>query len=716
MGSEYYRKDLGKVTINRRQLTAGSIVNLRLTYHAGRFGIDDSGGLFVIGRFASDAAPLQFDDPGAPNYVKLSCTNPEVNFIPRPGVKLYRRPWGRGFEAKITGGFVRPGDKVHVDFKRWRIQTFCEKTFELRTLIDQFATNDYVQVPRSPEIELVAGKPTKLVVVAPSQVRSGESFAIGVKLEDRWGNPCRQLSSTVKLNSKRKISGLPRSVKLRKGARRISGLKTLNTEILDIAASCDKLSTHSNPTKVVEATKLQPYWGDLHAQSEETIGTDSVEDYFAFARDYAFVDIIGHQGNDFQITKEFWKQLNDTTRRFNKDDRLVTLPGFEWSGNTGSGGDRNVINMNESGPLHRSSHALVDDYSDIATDANTVKELFRRLKGKKSLVFAHVGGRYANMEMHDDAVERAVEIHSAWGTFEWILFDSLRKGYRVGVVANSDGHKCRPGASYPGSGKFGSYGGLTCVLAPRLKRPDIFKALMARHCYGTTGARIGLEVSLRDSSGTSRAIMGDEVRALKSGNLLAVSALGTTPIERVEIYNGTRRIALRQPKNNFTASSTVKVLTAGSRVRGRARLVEWNGRLRISGAKLNSFEQVNFLDPEKGLQRSGRNELIWQGATTGGTQGVILSLDRLSGKIRFSNNRNEVLVNTAELSTRPKIFKAGGLDARVEIYLAPPKNGQRELNVQLPVRKLKKGLNPLLAKVIQRDGHMAWSSPIFVRA
>ena len=36
--------------------------------------------------------------------------------------------------------------------------------------------------------------------------------------------------------------------------------------------------------------------------------------------------------------------------------------------------------------------------------------------------------------------------------------DCFALGHRVGVVANSDGHKGRPGASYPGASEFGAYG------------------------------------------------------------------------------------------------------------------------------------------------------------------------------------------------------------------------------------------------------------------
>ena len=73
--------------------------------------------------------------------------------------------------------------------------------------------------------------------------------------------------------------------------------------------------------------------------------------------------------------------------------------------------------------------------------------LFDRLQGKDWVVVAHVGGRYADiLYAHDPKLDTAVEVHSAWGTFEWILRDAFEKGYRVGIVANSDGHKGRPGA------------------------------------------------------------------------------------------------------------------------------------------------------------------------------------------------------------------------------------------------------------------------------
>ena len=64
-------------------------------------------------------------------------------------------------------------------------------------------------------------------------------------------------------------------------------------------------------------------------------------------------------------------------------------------------------------------------------------------------------------------------------------------GYRIGIVANSDGHKGRPGASYPGAALFGAVGGLTCFLIDTLSRDSILNAIRKRHHYATTGGEHG---------------------------------------------------------------------------------------------------------------------------------------------------------------------------------------------------------------------------------
>ena len=131
-----------------------------------------------------------------------------------------------------------------------------------------------------------------------------------------------------------------------------------------------------------------------------------------------------------------------------------------------------------------------------STDAiYTADELFRALDGEDAVVIAHVGGRYADLKYaHDGRLERSVEVHSTWGTFEWLLHDAFEKGYRVGVVCHSDDHKGRPGATRPGASTFGAIGGLTCYFMPELTRDALFEALRHRRHYGTTGTRLFLDL------------------------------------------------------------------------------------------------------------------------------------------------------------------------------------------------------------------------------
>ena len=55
-----------------------------------------------------------------------------------------------------------------------------------------------------------------------------------------------------------------------------------------LIAAADGLRCYSNPIAVSEtAPQWYRYWGDLHAQSDATVGIGTEEEYFTFARDWA---------------------------------------------------------------------------------------------------------------------------------------------------------------------------------------------------------------------------------------------------------------------------------------------------------------------------------------------------------------------------------------------------------------------------------------------
>ena len=57
---------------------AGSFQSFVLTYTAGYFGIDDTGTIKIVHRFASDMGKPQFDNPTAANYISVEASNGAV--------------------------------------------------------------------------------------------------------------------------------------------------------------------------------------------------------------------------------------------------------------------------------------------------------------------------------------------------------------------------------------------------------------------------------------------------------------------------------------------------------------------------------------------------------------------------------------------------------------------------------------------------------------
>lgn len=445
-----------------------------------------------------------------------------------------------------------------------------------------------------------------------------------------------------------------------------------------------------------------------------------------------------HQGNDFQITSEFWQHLNDLSGEVTEDHRFITFPGYEWSGNTCLGGDRNVLYLAEGQPIHRSSHALVGDLSDIDTDANSADELFERLEGRDCVVFAHIGGRYADIDYaHDVRLETGVEVHSAWGSFEWLLEDAFRGGHRVGVLANSDGHKGRPGASHPGATSFGSFGGLTCMLATELTRQGLADALRRRHHYGTTGCRMVLDVTARfdgdaeifesdpllGSAGSrpvDEAMMGDIVRSDDDAITLTVDVLGTAPIERIDIRNGLDTLETFRPYREDQLGRRIRVVWEGSEYRGRGRETIWDGTATLDGNAFESAVPVNRYNLDKRFDHEGPGTLRWTALTTGGHGGFeALLADPTGGTLRIDTDLVTAEIPVAEIGYEDRRYEAGGLGRRLSVFRLPDRNPHRTVRLERRLPILDTGGpgardNAFYVRIVQEDGHVAWSSPIYV--
>jgi hypothetical protein len=740
--STYLPEHMGSAVLTPAgPFVAGSFVELTLVYTAGAFGIDDSGMLKVSWRTTSDMGKPQFVEPAAANYTTVEASNgAKLEYWVE---RLNIRPWVNTLLIRVGRGYLRAGETITIRLgdrragsPGIRLQTNCEERFELKTFVDAFATYEFTELPTSPWFELVAGRAQRFKAILPSLAVVGDPFRLAVVAEDMWGNPTA-IGRPLSLASNLPVTNLPAEVapEPTDGPLVFEGLVAEAPGDIELSLRGEDGAeiARANPLRVVNRAPLRHYWGDLHGQSGETVGTNPAASYFRYARDKAFVDIAGHQGNDFQITDAFWKELNRLTDEFDVPGRFVCVPGYEWSGNTGMGGDRNVFYRHEGRPIHRSSHVLVE--GKASTQARyTAHDLFDALQGEDAVVIAHVGGRYADIHFaHDGKLERAVEVHSTWGTFEWLLHDAFAKGYRVGIVCHSDDHKGRQGATSPGASTFGAVGGLTCYLMPDLTRDALFAALRARRHYGTTGTRLFLDVRGEFAAPVARlaedphlgpaaerpvceVLMGDIVRPRDVPMRLLAEVIGTAPLERVDVLHGIDVVQTVRPFAAAELGRRVRVLWEGAEYRGRGRETHWQGRLTVEGNRIARFAPVNFLNPErKVIETESGKSLAWHSVTTGNRAGVDLWLDDAhAGVLDIETNVVSAKIDLAALSEGTEIFDGGGLGRKLSVYRLPEVDWSRRVTLDHIVTFAGGSDLPVYVRVTQADGHQAWSSPIYL--
>lgn len=718
-----------------------SFQTFKLTYTVGRLGIDDTGGIQVAFRLIGDAGKAQTTDPAAPNYVTASSTGAgRIRLEVREGGP---RPWKLLVTAYQSGGYLNEGEQIEIIFgdtlqgsPGMVMQTFVEAGYEFRVATDVQATNNYLPLAQQFSVPIIAGPVNRWRAVLPSLRRPGERFQLGLKAEDVWGNPTTQAKGHIRLEPSLPVKGLETEFTYAPEDRAltIENLSCATEGTLHIKVFVDGTEVTEAGPLIIRKGIVAGFWGDLHGQSGETVGIGSIESYFDFARNKSFLDITSHQGNDFQINNPFWARLNQLTAERDEPGRHVVFPGYEWSGNTAVGGDHNVFFRHEGRQIRRCSHALLEDRSDLATDCNTLTELYAALKPEDVVMYAHVGGRYANIAYdHDPLLETAVEMHSAWGTFEWILTDGFKLGRRVGVVCNSDGHKGRPGASYPGSAKFGSYGGLTCFLSDTLDRDAIFEAMRRRHHYGTTGCRMHIDVRVALPDGgtlyernpaalpdtprhqVKAAIMGDIVQSASGTVELNVEVAAYAGIERVEIRSGETVLETIRPYTAADLGSRLRVLWSGAEYRGRGRNTTWRGRAQFDAAKINRFETINRWNPERLFEQRGSASVVWDTITTGNFMGFDTWLDDgNAGHLTIATNHGDITADLDDIGLDDHILNAGGLERKLRIFRLPDAPLKREISVSRPITLNATGDTPVWICVTTEDGYQAWSSPVYL--
>jgi hypothetical protein len=337
------------------------------------------------------------------------------------------------------------------------------------------------------------------------------------------------------------------------------------------------------------------------------------------------------------------------------------------------------------------------------------------------MIIPHIGGRHAELCHFNPCFTPVIEVHSHHGTFEWFIFEAMRARLPVGFIATSDDHTCRPGMSYPLSkdGKASSFdvaSGFTGLYAASLTREAVWGALKARRCYATTFSRIALDTNMGDFR------MGQQVNGEKPDHL-RVRAYGNSPLDTIELYNWDEKIGhvnLR-PKSK----TKIRIAWSGVRVKTRKKSTRWDGKLEVENGRIISAREYSFDRRDQGIVDRTPTSVAWRSNTSGDYDGIILELDFDSHtEIVFSSERIEFSFKPSEIGEGIKIYPAGGVNLKVEVglanedfqdlpgFVAACSTDHTFVGIE---HKHDEHGNAFWVRVLQEDGHMAWSSPIFCR-
>lgn len=717
-------------------VVAGTYGTWDLLYVAGTEGVATGGCIRVHTDSDTDWGMPQLGDPGGANYMTVHA--PE-------GVRLAVVAKDvRNMTLTLKGRSLAPGEKVRLVLgdrsgggPGTRAQTFVEEKRYFLFSVDAEGEGEFVTLPLSPHIPIVGGDVVKLVALTPSIVSLDAPFRLLIRAQDAWGNPSSTYRGTIELTSS--DMELPTDEHTfseeDNGVWQLEGCRCTATGVrrISVAEQEGERGAESNPILCVgEDGPYTLYWGDPHGG--QLHDPKKIVGFFRYARDVSGIDFAGYQPNDHRVSTEEYALQQEAERAFYEPGRFVPLPGFEWSAETEQGGHHNVYFRRHDQPIRRSFHLpSIADQDDVDTDLPHILDVYRAYRYADVVITPHVGGDMADLQYHEPNLEPAIEVTSTHGTFEWFLRDALRRRYRVGFIGGSDGYTGRPGAEYPGYiDRRYAKGGLAAVYAEELTIEGILEALKARRAYGTTGARILLRVN-----GDGH-MMGEEYRT-HSAPKISASVIGTAPLEAVELFRGRKKV-YDHPLGLGTVSNRVRILWEGASRTTSYSGVIWDGTLEVSGGGSELLEKIRFDSPRSHVHDLTEDGLCWHSVACGYGSGLVLeveggedvelklaaSLDLISRAFygRSDDRRSRMSYGPAEnvsfafrmtdLASGPKEIEIGPLNRKITVSLAPDPDGARGTEFSFTDPAPHPGINPYWLRVLQTDGEMAWSSPLFV--
>ncbi len=494
---------------------------------------------------------------------------------------------------------------------------------------------------------------------------------------------------------------------------------------------------------------VRPLYGDIHNHCDLSYGHGRFEDALARAAlQLDFVSITGHA---------HWPDMPVD------DARVAHIVAFHvegfarlkarWPGHfaalAAACGERFVVF-----PGYEIHSAAFGDYTIVYRDvepapmilADSPAELRVRLEAEmpgRAFAFPHhigyrLGARGVNWDAFDPALSPFVEMNSMHGCAEASETDrpylhsmgpidgrqtmqaGLARGLLFGVVGNTDHHSAFPG----------SYGhGRMAVYAKARDRGAIWEAMRARRTNALTGDSTHLIAAIG-------ATMQGGVVAPARDESLRIEAVAGGFIETIDVIRNGRLVHRVSPELTPApigpADETQLYLELGWGARGRS--WRWDGEIEIGGGGILSVtprfrgaEIVSPLEGEDGGHAAPCIDADQQRVAfsvtaeanpnnvTAATQGLLLRLTaNETTTIRAKLCGQTIEWRAADLFEGARSGNLGPIDSPAWRFHALPRPAQWQWAGATSLGRLEAGEN-LYVRLRQRDGQMAWTSPIFVR-
>ena len=271
---------------------AGSVSTWRFHYVAGPYGIEDSGAIRLAWRMVSDWELPQTTDPKGYAYTTVSTTAKGVEFSVE--YSRFVRPYTNSLLIRLLRGSLNEGDEITITWgdtsaggPGCRAQSHQETDHQFRMLVDPTGSGVFRLVGEPLTVDVVPGRPHRLQVTLPGTVSPGCPFPVTLCCLDEVGNPSPYFHGKVAL----RIPELAREdytlveeadfSACTTGVLRLEGCQVAKEGPFHVAAQAvgDPMRAVSNPSfsQPLEETRL--FWGDLHGQNADTLGTGTLDEY-----------------------------------------------------------------------------------------------------------------------------------------------------------------------------------------------------------------------------------------------------------------------------------------------------------------------------------------------------------------------------------------------------------------------------------------------------